>query len=70
MPNMNTPEREGRDVATRANDAELREVLDEVTPEQQEWFRLAGFSRIEWQRLVYARWRHRQGDLNEYPQGR
>ncbi len=60
---------EQRDVATRTSDSEaLTQQIDEVTPEQQEWFRLAGFSRIEWQRLVYARWRHRQGLLTDIPQ--
>jgi len=53
----------------QVNDAAARKAIEEVTPEQQEWFRLAGFSRIEWQRLVYARWRHREGLLSEYPQG-
>ena len=63
-------DKEQRDIATRANEQDaLRQEIDEVTPEQQEWFRLAGFSRIEWQRLVYARWRHRQGLLTDYPQG-
>lgn len=63
-------EREQRDIVTRAVDADAaRKAIEEVTPEQQEWFRLAGFSRIEWQRLVYARWRHREGLLGEYPQG-
>ncbi len=61
---------EQRDIATRMTDSEaLTQQIDEVTPEQQEWFRLAGFSRIEWQRLVYARWRHRQGLLTDNPQG-
>lgn len=59
-----------RDIATQANEQDtLRQEIEEVTPEQQEWFRLAGFSRIEWQRLVYARWRQRQGFLTDYPQG-
>jgi len=63
-------DKEQRDIATQANEQEsLRQQIEEVTPEQQEWFRLAGFSRIEWQRLVYARWRHRQGLLTDYPQG-
>jgi DNA-binding SARP family transcriptional activator len=63
-------DKEQRDIATQANEQDaLRQEIDEVTPEQQEWFRLAGFSRIEWQRLVYARWRHRQGLLTDYPQG-
>lgn len=63
-------EKEQRDIATQASEQDaLRQEIDEVTPEQQEWFRLAGFSRIEWQRLVYARWRHRQGLLTDYPQG-
>ena len=64
------PENEQRDVVTKAADASARKAIEEVTPEQQEWFRMAGFSRIEWQRLVYARWRYRQGLLTEYPQGR
>jgi DNA-binding SARP family transcriptional activator len=63
-------DKEQRDIATQANEQDaLQQEIDEVTPEQQEWFRLAGFSRIEWQRLVYARWRHRQGLLTDYPQG-
>lgn len=63
-------EKEQRDIATQASEQDaLRQEIDEVTPEQQEWFRLAGFSRIEWQRLVYARWRYRQGLLTDYPQG-
>lgn len=63
-------DKEQRDIATQANERDtLRQEIDEVTPEQQEWFRLAGFSRIEWQRLIYARWRHRQGLLTDYPQG-
>lgn len=61
---------EQHDVVTRAADAPLhRQTIEEVTPEQQEWLRLAGFSRKEWQRLVYARWRYRQGLLTDYPQG-
>ncbi len=64
------PDKEQREIATRSNERDaLRQEIEEVTPEQQEWFRLAGFSRIEWQRLVYARWRHRQGLLTDYPQG-
>lgn len=55
-------------VMRQVNDEAVRKAIEEVTPEQQEWFRLAGFSRIEWQRLVYARWRHREGLLGEYPQ--
>jgi hypothetical protein len=63
-------EKEQRDAVMRQlNDDAARKAIEEVTPEQQEWFRLAGFSRIEWQRLVYARWRHREGLLSEYPQG-
>lgn len=69
MPNMNKPENEQHDVVTRSAARRARETLFEVTPEQQEWFRLAGFSRMEWQRLIYARWRYQQGDLTEYPQG-
>ena len=64
------PENEKHDVVTTSAESAAREAIDEVTPEQQEWFRMAGFSRIEWQRLVYARWRFRQGLLTEYPQGR
>ena len=65
------PENEQHEVVTRPSDGvAARKAIEEVTPEQQEWFRLAGFSRIEWQRLVYARWRYRQGLLSEYPQGR
>ncbi len=60
---------EQRDIATQQTEREaLTQDTEEVTPEQQEWFRLAGFSRIEWQRLVYARWRHRQGLLTDTPQ--
>jgi len=66
---MNKPENEQHDVVTRLAGRQARETLFEVTPEQQEWFRLAGFSRMEWQRLIYARWRYQQGDLTEYPQG-
>ncbi len=63
-------EKEQRDAVMRqVSDEAARKAIEEVTPEQQEWFRLAGFSRIEWQRLVYARWRHREGLLGEYPQG-
>jgi len=64
-------ENEQHDVVTRPSaSAAARKAIEEVTPEQQEWFRLAGFSRIEWQRLIYARWRYSQGLLNEYPLGR
>ncbi len=60
------PDNDQRDVAARPVDVgSARQALEEVTPEQQEWFRLAGFSRIEWQRLVYARWRYRQGLLGD-----
>jgi len=62
------PDNEQRDVATQQTEREALTHDTEVTPEQQEWFRLAGFSRIEWQRLVYARWRHRQGLLTDTPQ--
>jgi hypothetical protein len=58
-------EQEQREIITPV--AEPRSADLEVTAEQQEWFRLAGFSRIEWQRLVYARWLHHQGLLTEYP---
>lgn len=61
-------EKEQHDVVTRAADSPLhKETVEEVTPEQQEWLRLAGFSRKEWQRLVYARWRYRQGLLSDAP---
>lgn len=61
-------DKEQRDIATQQTEREaLTQNIEEVTPEQQEWFRLAGFSRIEWQRLVYARWRHRQGLLTDTP---
>lgn len=64
------PENEKHEGVTKSAERAAREAIEEVTPEQQEWFRMAGFSRIEWQRLVYARWRFRQGLLTEYPQGR
>ena len=67
------PEKEQRDTAmpVAANQqGTAAEGLLEVSAEQQEWFRLAGFTRTEWQRLVYMRWLHRQGELTEYPQGR
>lgn len=52
------------------NDArKARETLFEVTPEQQEWFRLAGFDRMQWQRLIFTRWRYQTGDLTEDPEG-
>lgn len=63
------PDNEQREMTTRPMDASsARQAIEEVTPEQQEWFRLAGFSRIEWQRLVYARWRYRQGLLTDSSQ--
>jgi len=63
-------EKEQQDVVTRAAETPLhQQTVEEITPEQQEWLRLAGFSRKDWQRLVYARWRVRQGLLNDYPQG-
>lgn len=49
-----------------ASIAEVREVAEELTAEQQEWFRLAGFTRTEWQRLLFARWLYRQGQLTDY----
>ena len=51
-----------------ANSPAHQQTVGEVTPDQQEWLRLAGFSRMEWQRLVYSRWRYRTGRLSEYPQ--
>jgi hypothetical protein len=63
-------EKEQHDVVTRAAESPMhKETVEEVTPEQQEWLRLAGFSRKEWQRLVYARWRYRQGMLSDDPHG-
>lgn len=63
------PDNEQREMATRpAGASSARQAIEEVTPEQQEWFRLAGFSRIEWQRLVYARWRYRHGLLTDSSQ--
>ena len=38
----------------------------ELTAEQ-EWCRVRGFTRREWQRLVFARWLYRQGRLTEHP---
>lgn len=49
-----------------ASIAEVREVAEELTAEQQEWFRLAGFTRTEWRRLLFARWLYRQGQLTDY----
>ena len=64
------PENEQRDAVTRVapNKAQQSQATDEITAEQ-EWCRLAGFTRTEWQRLVFTRWRHRQGELTEYPEG-
>ena len=38
----------------------------ELTAEQ-EWCRVRGFARRDWQRLVFARWLYRQGRLTEHP---
>jgi len=67
------PEKEQRDTTRPVGLDRERTAADatlEVSAEQQEWFRLAGFTRTEWQRLVYMRWLYRQGELTEYPQGR
>ncbi len=62
------PEKDQNDTATQADAAgNLARQDEDITPEQQEWFRLAGFTRAEWQRLVYARWRYRQGLLTDSP---
>lgn len=64
------PEKERRDKVTpvaASQQGMAAEGLLEVSAEQQEWFRLAGFTRTEWQRLVYMRWLYRQGELTEYP---
>ena len=61
-------EQEQRDRATQV--ADDRKVTDEVSEEQQEWFRLAGLTRTEWQRLVFMRWLYRQGQVTDYPEGR
>lgn len=62
------PDNDERELATQANAADpLARQVDGLTPEQQEWLRLAGFSRIERQRLIYARWRYRQGILTDSP---
>lgn len=67
------PEKEQRDKAipvAAGQQGTAAEGMFEVSAEQQEWFRLAGFTRTEWQRLVYLRWLYRRGELTEYPQGR
>lgn len=61
-------EQEQRDRATQV--ADDRKATDEVSAEQQEWFRLAGLTRTEWQRLVFMRWLYRQGRVTDYPEGR
>jgi hypothetical protein len=45
-------------------------AVEQLTEAEVEWFRLAGFSRREWQRLLFARWLYRSGELTEYPEGR
>ncbi|MDP9372664.1 MAG: hypothetical protein M3Q65_09475 [Chloroflexota bacterium] len=51
-------------------DAERKTTDEAITEQEREWCRLAGFNRAEWQRLVFTRWRYRQGELTEYPEGR
>ena len=47
------------------------EAVEQLTSEaEQEWCRLAGFTRLEWQRLVFTRWLYREGHLTEHPEGR
>ena len=56
------------DAVTRV--AEQPTAVEQLTEAEVEWFRLAGFSRREWQRLLFARWLYRTGELTEYPEGR
>ena len=58
-------EHEGRDAA--------RPVADDTTPtatvlvgEEPAWAGQGGFSRREWQRLVFLRWLYRTGRLSEW----
>ena len=58
-------EHEGRDAA--------RPVADDTTPaaavladEAPAWAEQGGFSRREWQRLVFLRWLYRTGRLTEW----
>ena len=58
-------EHEGRDAA--------RPVADDTTPtatvlvgEAPAWAGQGGFSRREWQRLVFLRWLYRTGRLSEW----
>lgn len=50
---------------TRVSDE--REQAEQLTAEQ-EWCRQAGLSKLDWQRLVFTRWRYRQEQLTEYPE--
>jgi hypothetical protein len=50
----------------RVRNAGEARATGELTAEQ-EWCRVRGFSRREWQRLVFVRWLYRQGRLTEYP---
>ena len=44
-------------------------AVAQLTEAEVEWCRLAGFSRREWQRLLFARWLYRSGQLTEFPEG-
>lgn len=35
-----------------------------------EWCQEAGFTQMETQRLIFARWLYREGQLTEYPDGK
>ncbi len=61
-------EQQQRDAVTRVTDEPT--AVEQLTEAEVEWFRLAGFSRREWQRLLFARWLYRSGELTEYPEGR
>jgi hypothetical protein len=56
------------DAVTRV--AEQPTAVEQLTEAELEWCRLAGFTRREWQRLLFARWLYRTGELTEYPEGR
>lgn len=58
---------EQQDGTTRLSDDP--ETAEQVRAEQ-EWCAEAGLSRVDWQRLVFARWRYREGHLTEYPDAR
>lgn len=66
---MSEQERRDKTVA-KERERPAADAALEVSAEQQEWFRLAGFTRREWQRLVYMRWLYHQGELTEYPESR